>query len=39
LPAAIVSTVVMIWAVVLVFLYKPKTLSNKGKFVVQSSHL
>lgn len=39
LPAAIVSTVVMIWAVVLVFLYKPKTLSNKGKFVVQPSHL
>jgi len=34
LLAAIVSTMVMIWAVVVVFLYKPKTLSTKGKFVV-----
>jgi membrane protease YdiL (CAAX protease family) len=34
LLAAIVSTMVIIWAVVVVFLYKPKTLSSKGKFVV-----
>jgi membrane protease YdiL (CAAX protease family) len=34
LLAAIVSTMVIIWAVVVVFLYKPKTLSRKGKFVV-----
>jgi membrane protease YdiL (CAAX protease family) len=34
LLAAIVSTMVMIWAVVVVLLYKPKTLSSKGKFVV-----
>jgi len=34
LLAAIVSTMVMIWAVAVVFLYKPKTLSTKVKFVV-----
>jgi membrane protease YdiL (CAAX protease family) len=34
LLAAIVSTMVMIWAVVVIFLYKPKTLSSKGKFVI-----
>jgi membrane protease YdiL (CAAX protease family) len=34
LLAAVVSTIVMIWAVVVVFVYKPKTLSAKGKVVV-----
>jgi len=33
LLAAVVSTIVMIWAVVVVFVYKPKTLSRKDKFV------
>jgi membrane protease YdiL (CAAX protease family) len=33
LLAAVISTMVMLWAVVVVFLYKPKTLSSKGKFV------
>jgi membrane protease YdiL (CAAX protease family) len=33
LLAAIVSTMVMIWAVVVIFLYKPRTLSSKGKFI------
>ncbi|BAJ64756.1 CPBP family intramembrane glutamic endopeptidase [Anaerolinea thermophila] len=34
LLAAVVSTIVMIWAIVVVFVYKPTTLSSKGKFVV-----
>ena len=34
LLAAVVSTIVMIWAIVVVFVYKPKTLSIKGKFVL-----
>jgi membrane protease YdiL (CAAX protease family) len=34
LLAAVVSTVVMIWAVAVIFVYKPKTLSSKGKFVI-----
>lgn len=34
LLAAVVSTMVIIWAVVVVFLYKPNTLSSKGRFVV-----
>ena len=33
LLATVVSTIVMIWAVVVVFVYKPKTLSSKDKFV------
>jgi membrane protease YdiL (CAAX protease family) len=33
LLAAVVSTMVMVWAVVVVFVYKPKTLSSKDKFV------
>src|SRR5919108_2140775 len=32
LLAAVVSALVMIWAVVVVFVYKPKTLSSQGKF-------
>ena len=34
LLAAVVSTVVMVWAIAVVFLYKSQTLSSKGKFVV-----
>ncbi|GIK54332.1 MAG: CPBP family intramembrane metalloprotease [Planctomycetota bacterium] len=34
LLAAVISTIVMIWAIVVVFVYKPKSLSSKGKFVV-----
>ncbi len=34
LLAAIVSTMVIIWAVIVVLLYKPQTLSRKGMFVV-----
>jgi len=34
LLAAIVSSVVMVWGVIVVFVYKPKTLSSKGKFVI-----
>ena len=36
LLAAVVSTIVMIWAVVVIFLYKPKTLSSKGRYIVES---
>lgn len=32
--ATVVSVLVMVWAVVVVFVYKPPTLSGKGKFVV-----
>ena len=32
--SAVVSTVVMIWAVVIIFVYKPRTLARKEKFVV-----
>jgi uncharacterized protein len=34
LLATVVSIIVMVWAVVVIFVYKPKTLSSKGKFVV-----
>lgn len=36
LLAMVISIMVMIWAVVVVLVYKPKTLSSKAKFVVQS---
>jgi len=32
--AAVVTTVVMIWAVLVIFVYKPRTLSSKEKFVI-----
>ena len=32
----IVSTLVMIWAVLVVIIYKPKTLSSKDRFIVES---
>lgn len=32
--AAVISTIVMIWAVVVIFLYKPKNLSHKARFTV-----
>ena len=34
LLAAIVSTLVMIWGVAVIFIYKPKMLSSKEKFVI-----
>lgn len=34
LLAAVVSAAVMVWAAAVVFLYKPQTLSSKGKFVI-----
>ncbi len=34
LLATVVSIMVMVWAVVVIFVYRPKTLSSKGKFVV-----
>lgn len=34
LLAAVVSTVVMVWAVIVIFVYKPRSLSRKEKFVV-----
>lgn len=34
LLATVVSIIVMVWAVVVIFVYRPKTLSSKGKFVV-----
>jgi CAAX protease family protein len=34
LLAAVVSAMVMIWAVVVIFVYKPRTISSKSKFVV-----
>lgn len=34
LLAAVVSTVVMVWAFAVLFVYKPRTLSRKEKFVV-----
>jgi CAAX protease family protein len=35
LLAAVVSTVVMVWAVLVVMIYKPKTLSSNGRVFVQ----
>jgi hypothetical protein len=32
--AAVVSTVVMVWAVVVIFIYKPRNLSLRDKFVL-----
>lgn len=34
LPATVISIIVMVWALVVVVVYRPKTLSSKGKFVV-----
>lgn len=34
LLATVVSILVMVWAVVVIFVYRPNTLSSKGKFVV-----
>ena len=34
LLATVVSIMLMVWAIVVIFVYRPKTLSTKGKFVV-----
>ena len=37
--AAIVSTLVMIWGIVVIFVYKPRTLSSKEKFIIDENIL
>lgn len=35
LIAAVISTIVMVWAVVVVVLYKPQSLAHKGRFTIE----
>jgi hypothetical protein len=39
LLAALISTIVMIWALVVVIVYKPRTLSSKDRFLTESNDL